>query len=83
MSSYLEIGLRVVEARKQQTSAERRVSPGPETSPIPRTISNNGAACSSPWCAGCYEVLPGVRIHPPKSGSHQGESQERGRISKV
>lgn len=24
--------------------------------------------CDSPHCAGCYEVTPGVRIHPPKSG---------------
>ena len=26
------------------------------------------AACESPHCAGCYEVEPGVRIHPPKCG---------------
>jgi hypothetical protein len=26
------------------------------------------AACGSPQCAGCYEVTPGVRIHPPKCG---------------
>ena len=26
------------------------------------------AACSSPHCAGCYEVEHGVRIHPPKCG---------------
>lgn len=26
------------------------------------------AACGSPHCAGCYEVEPGVWIHPPKSG---------------
>jgi hypothetical protein len=25
------------------------------------------AACGSRHCAGCYEVGPGVRIHPPKS----------------
>jgi hypothetical protein len=24
--------------------------------------------CGSPQCAGCYEVAPGVRIHPPKCG---------------
>jgi hypothetical protein len=24
------------------------------------------SACGSPHCAGCYEVEPGVRIHPPK-----------------
>ena len=26
------------------------------------------APCGSPRCAGCYEVEPGVRIHPPKCG---------------
>ncbi len=24
------------------------------------------ALCGSPKCAGCYEVKPGVRLHPPK-----------------
>jgi len=24
--------------------------------------------CSQPWCGGCYEVEPGIWIHPPKSG---------------
>lgn len=25
-------------------------------------------SCGSPHCAGCYEVEPGVSIHPPKCG---------------
>ena len=25
-------------------------------------------SCGSPHCAGCYEVQPGVLIHPPKCG---------------
>jgi hypothetical protein len=25
------------------------------------------APCGSPHCAGCYEVAPGVRLHPPKA----------------
>ncbi len=25
------------------------------------------ALCGSPTCAGCYEVEPGRRIHPPKA----------------
>lgn len=25
-------------------------------------------SCGSPHCAGCYEVQPGVRVHPPKCG---------------
>lgn len=24
------------------------------------------AACGPPHCGGCYEVAPGVRLHPPK-----------------
>jgi hypothetical protein len=27
------------------------------------------ALCGSPDCGGCYEVLPGIRIHPPKCGA--------------
>jgi hypothetical protein len=30
--------------------------------------TENKVACGSPHCPGCYEVQPGVRIHPPKSG---------------
>lgn len=25
------------------------------------------AQCGSPFCKGCYEVEPGVRLHPPRS----------------
>jgi TubC N-terminal docking domain len=28
----------------------------------------NLAACGSPYCAGCYDVGNGKRIHPPKCG---------------
>jgi len=28
--------------------------------------SSDLAPCGSPNCGGCYEVAPGVRIHPPK-----------------
>jgi len=39
--------------------------------------SEEVAACGSPHCAGCYEVAPGVRIHPPKCGKEYGEWLER------
>jgi hypothetical protein len=26
------------------------------------------APCGSPDCAGCYELMPGQRVHPPKAG---------------
>lgn len=32
-----------------------------------RTCENQ-APCGSPHCAGCYEVEPGMRIHPPRCG---------------
>ncbi|MGD0126375.1 MAG: hypothetical protein ABSF46_13515 [Terriglobia bacterium] len=28
------------------------------------------APCGSPQCAGCYELEPGRRIHPPRSSPH-------------
>jgi hypothetical protein len=31
------------------------------------------APCGSPYCAGCYEVEPGVRIHPPRCGEDYGK----------
>lgn len=31
------------------------------------------AACGLPACAGCYEVEPGVRLHPPKSSENWKE----------
>ena len=34
-------------------------------------------ACGSPQCAGCYEVEPGVRIHPPKCGDDYRKLLER------
>ena len=33
--------------------------------------------CGSPHCAGCYEVAPGVRIHPPKCGEGYRKWLER------
>ena len=31
-------------------------------------LGSERPACGSPSCAGCYEVEPGVRLHPPRSG---------------
>jgi hypothetical protein len=33
--------------------------------------------CGSPHCAGCYEVAPGIRIHPPKCGADYRVCLER------
>jgi len=50
----------------------------PQTSPLPPQGTGTDrantqkadavAACGSLYCAGCYGVESGVRIHPPKSG---------------
>lgn len=40
----------------------------PAVMPPERVKPRGGAACGLPYCAGCYEVAPGVRIHPPKCG---------------
>jgi len=67
MSSYLEILLRVAESRRKQTTAERQVHPI-GAALADRALEENVAAFGSPRCSGCYEVAPGVRILPPKSG---------------
>jgi len=35
---------------------------------ILEALRTGPAACSSPQCAGCYDVGDGRRIHPPKCG---------------
>ena len=34
-------------------------------------------SCGSSHCAGCYEVQPGVRVHPPKCGENYRAWLER------
>jgi hypothetical protein len=53
----------------------RKPTPTPAVQKCPKLIIDAGhlkgqatAACGLPHCAGCYEVSPGVRIHPPKCG---------------
>jgi len=40
-------------------------------------VGVGSTACGSPHCAGCYEVEPGVRIHPPKCGEAYGKWLDR------
>ena len=35
------------------------------------------APCGSPHCGGCYEVTPGVRLHPPKISPEWAEYLKR------
>jgi hypothetical protein len=66
VATYLEIALRAVTPVK--TPHEQRAEARQEAVFAP---------CGSPHCAGCYEVAPGVRIHPPKCGEDYREWLER------
>jgi hypothetical protein len=53
----------------------RRPSQAPAVQVRPKPVIGAGHnmgqgtdPCGSPYCAGCYEVAPGVRVHPPKCG---------------
>jgi len=80
MPSYLEIALRAAsparsvpseprpDAQAPATPVASQQSPAP-TKPRPEVPdARKLAPCDSPDCTGCYEVTPGVRIHPPKCG---------------
>jgi len=82
MPSYLEIALRAATSNESQ-GEQRPVRPEPNRVPLaskpivgPQENSTS-ATCGSPDCAGCYEVEPGVRIHPPKCGESYREWFER------
>ncbi len=71
MPSYLEIGLRVATQPHCATGEEsfaRQPRPGALASCPDIAVPANLAKCGSPLCAGCYDVEPGVPIHPPKCG---------------
>jgi hypothetical protein len=62
----------------------RKASPAPAIQKCPKPLIDAGrltgqatAPCGSPHCAGCYEVGPGVRIHPPKCGKEYRAWLER------
>jgi hypothetical protein len=52
------------EHQPSRVSSTRSVEAAQFTAPS----SEERAACESPQCGGCYEVEPGVQIHPPRSG---------------
>ena len=57
----------------QQTD---KLGRGPNAT-VPSHARTPAAACGSPNCAGCYEVVPGVRLHPPKCGAKYRKWRER------
>jgi hypothetical protein len=68
MGYYLNLAKSVPRGGASQPATELRSAS--ETFSARRDIlSGDGlASCGLPHCAGCYQVDPGVRIHPPKSG---------------
>ena len=74
MPSYLEIALSAAQTpqsardERKPTAQQPRTASVPVASPVGPSHAEMSALCGSPHCAGCYEVEPGVRIHPPKSG---------------
>lgn len=36
---------------------------------ILKLVSNGIAPCGSPYCAGCYDIGDGLKIHPPKASA--------------
>jgi hypothetical protein len=80
MPSYLEIALRVIGSPQPASDEPRPAAhmPHPTSIPVesgiaPLSQPEQAALCGSPKCAGCYEVQPGVRIHPPNSGQDRKE----------
>ena len=64
MGRYLELAIK---ALKDAAGNEQAVEK-PATSPLANLHPERLADCGCPHCAGCYEIEPGVRIHPPKTG---------------
>lgn len=68
--SYLELALkakRIIES--EATESQNAYSTRCEISEKREVSNSRFAPCGSPDCAGCYEIEPGVRIHPPKQGA--------------
>ena len=69
--AIVERAVRALAAINTGRSIETRSTPAPTNAPVTQAEGSKGgeiAACGSPRCAGCYEVAPGVLIHPPKCG---------------
>jgi hypothetical protein len=90
MASYLEIAMRAITSAQPGPSeptpsvdtSTQKVMNQSEFSPvdvvaIPEKKSNELAPCGLPYCAGCYDVGDGRRIHPPKIGEEYRKWLER------
>jgi hypothetical protein len=66
--AIVERAVRALAALNTRRGIETRSTPAPIRAPVTWTDESKGgeiAACGMPHCAGCYEVAPGVHIHPP------------------
>lgn len=65
-------GLAALNRRQSRDMASSHIPETYSRAPRPREDSestrNGRGVCGSPQCEGCYEIMPGVRIHPPKCG---------------
>jgi hypothetical protein len=69
--AIVERAVRALAAINKGPSIETRSAPAPANAPVTLAEGSKGgevAVCGSPRCGGCYEVAPGVAIHPPKCG---------------
>jgi hypothetical protein len=58
MGRYLDLAIRALETVNKQVEEP--------ASPVAGPRSEGLADCASSRCAGCYDIEPRVRIHPPK-----------------
>jgi hypothetical protein len=68
--TIVDRAVRALAALNACRGSESRTFPA-QVRPLGTEAESNGAqlgACGSRHCAGCYEVAPGVRIHPPRCG---------------
>lgn len=78
--AILERAVMALAALNTGSGIETRPAPAPVSAPVTQAEESKGeeiAACRSPSCAGCYEVEPGVRIHPPKCGEDYSTWRKR------
>jgi hypothetical protein len=69
--AILERAVKALAALNMGSGIETRAAPAQVSAPVTQAEESNDeeiAAYRLSSCAGCYEVEPGVRIHPPKCG---------------
>jgi hypothetical protein len=78
--AIVERAVRALAALNASRGIDTRFAPTQVLAPETEVEESEGgeiAACGSWHCAGCYEVGPGIRIHPPKCGEGYRARLER------